>query len=453
MLATRLSYRPEARTWEFKAVFPRSTLTRFRNLIALRVLPPRPAFSGATPSGPRSRCPAALRSRRLCVPLLRCAGPLSHQSGIGERGRHTEAAGEAARKRRCGEAQDRDENTGPALDGTPMRLSVSAGTACRAVPAGGSSEPGRQPAIPVGDADPSHPPQMENVDVHREIALGVGVVVAVLAPGCGGGPTSVFRTMGVSPSTNLVNGSEIEVSVRGFGHGVKFFISECADASDAIASRTGCGPYWAAQPFGLTNSAGQGSRMFRVSSTAATKVNSPPAQPCSDQCVVVAVNDVSGGGFVYAPITFAQVAQVKGCRSSQLSASASQGSGAGGHEAVVVVLTNTSSTECTLSGYPTTAWFLGVDDSRLSATVTQEAAPTPVTVTLMPGEQASTTAWTDNPGVPSPSYCHPVTGSAVVVEVTSDATPLTATLDMTVCSTENDIGITPITAGMAESPM
>lgn len=146
-------------------------------------------------------------------------------------------------------------------------------------------------------------------------------------------------------------------------------------------------------------------------------------------------------------------AQAEGCLSSQLSASAYQGSGAGGHEAVVVVLTNTSSTTCTLHGYPITAWFIDADGTRLGAVVTQQVAPSPVTVTLTPRQRASTTVWTDNPGVPSPSYCNPVTASAVAVEATSDGIPLTAMVDIAVCSTNNDIGTTPITPGSGESPM
>ena len=145
------------------------------------------------------------------------------------------------------------------------------------------------------------------------------------------------------------------------------------------------------------------------------------------------------------------VATTGACSSSELSVSASQGSGAGGHEAVVVVFTNVSSTPCTLDGYPKTAWFVSTNGTRLEATVTQQVGTgVPiVTVTLAPGQKAATTVWTDNPQVPVPS-CGPVATSAVAVELSADTSPITAAIAISVCSYDN-IGTTPITAGTAET--
>lgn len=117
-----------------------------------------------------------------------------------------------------------------------------------------------------------------------------------------------------------------------------------------------------------------------------------------------------------------------------------------------MVFANILSQPCTLHGYPTTAWFAGPGDARLAATVTERAPSGPIpTVTLAPGERAATTVWTDDPGVPSSSYCNPVTANAVGVELPGDAAVLTAHVSISVCSTNNTIGTTPITSGTAES--
>ncbi|HMK99310.1 MAG TPA: DUF4232 domain-containing protein [Acidimicrobiales bacterium] len=142
------------------------------------------------------------------------------------------------------------------------------------------------------------------------------------------------------------------------------------------------------------------------------------------------------------------------CLASALSASASQGSGAGGHEAVVLVFTDTSSTSCTLQGYPTSAWFIA-NGTRLPATVTQqvEAPGAIVMVTLSPSQKAATTVWTDNTGVPPASYCDPVTTNQVAVQLPGTEGTVTAPVVLSVCSTNNNIGTTPITSGTTESPM
>jgi hypothetical protein len=145
---------------------------------------------------------------------------------------------------------------------------------------------------------------------------------------------------------------------------------------------------------------------------------------------------------------------VAACLASALSASATQGSGAGGQEAVVVVFTNTSSGTCSVQGYPTTAWFEGPGGVHLPATVTQEVASAPpATVTLAPGQKAATTVWTDDPAVPSASSCNPVAANAVTIGTSAATSALTEPIAITVCSTNNSIGTTAFTAGTAQSPM
>jgi len=91
------------------------------------------------------------------------------------------------------------------------------------------------------------------------------------------------------------------VSVTGFDSGGKFFISECASASDANSA--GCGRQLAAQPFGVANNIGSGSYTFTVSTSAGIKPYNKARSLCADQCVIVATVGI-GYGFAYAPIEF-----------------------------------------------------------------------------------------------------------------------------------------------------
>jgi len=104
------------------------------------------------------------------------------------------------------------------------------------------------------------------------------------------GITGRSPTVEVHPSIDLRNGEKVKVTVSGFGLDSKFFLSECASASDVNSG--GCGQQLALQPFGLTDMIGTGSYEFYVTKTAAAKTNqSLPSYSCSDTCVLV----VTGG--------------------------------------------------------------------------------------------------------------------------------------------------------------
>ncbi len=97
------------------------------------------------------------------------------------------------------------------------------------------------------------------------------------------------------------------VSVRGFRPGlpgVKFFLSECQ--SPVQVNSLGCGQQLAAQPFGLTDSNGDGSGSvsFTVQSSAATKALSSVLVGCAGTCVIVATTS-ENGEHGFAPISFA----------------------------------------------------------------------------------------------------------------------------------------------------
>ncbi len=138
------------------------------------------------------------------------------------------------------------------------------------------------------------------------------------------------------------------------------------------------------------------------------------------------------------------------CATGQLSITAYQGSGGGGQEAVVVVFHNRSTTTCQLIGYPT-AWFVNSSGTRISAVSINQAAPTPQPVTLAPGGQAATTVTTQNPSVPSASYCQPESASGIDVTPPGQTNSLYASTTITICTAHSNVTTTPITAGSSQN--
>jgi len=111
----------------------------------------------------------------------------------------------------------------------------------------------------------------------------------------------------ISPRIGLQDGQQVTIRVQGFRTGVpgiKFFLSECQ--SPLQVNPLGCGSQLAAQPFGLTDSNGDGSGSvsFTVQSSAATRPLSSVLVPCAGTCVIVATTGASGDD-AFAPIAIA----------------------------------------------------------------------------------------------------------------------------------------------------
>ncbi len=149
------------------------------------------------------------------------------------------------------------------------------------------------------------------------------LTVVMLATGCGGAsssPAVIHHTTStthhvllttekvtVSPRTGIRDGQQVRVSVQDFKPGeagIKFFLSECATPMQV--NHLGCGMQLALQPFGLTDSNGDGSGSvsFTVHSSAATQPLSSALVPCSGLCVIVATTGAQGD-YGFAPISFA----------------------------------------------------------------------------------------------------------------------------------------------------
>ena len=144
-------------------------------------------------------------------------------------------------------------------------------------------------------------------------------------------------------------------------------------------------------------------------------------------------------------------AAVSTCQISQLTANASPGSGAGGHLAIVVVFTNSSSSSCTIDGYPT-AWFVGADGSQLgSRSVDERGGPSWGAVSLSPGDHASTTVWYDSPAVPYPG-CPTTTAGGIRVFPPGQSASLIVTMPINICSRPYPtVGTTPMAPGSTET--
>ena len=156
------------------------------------------------------------------------------------------------------------------------------------------------------------------------MGVSAAVISAVfLARACGGGPSEpaairpttstttktvnlAIEKVTASPSMELQAGQQVTIRVQGFRLGVpgiKFFLSECQ--SPLQVSPLGCGNQLASQPFGLTDSNGDGSGSvsFSVQSSAATRPLSSALVPCAGTCVIVATTGANDN-YGFAPIAF-----------------------------------------------------------------------------------------------------------------------------------------------------
>jgi len=265
--------------------------------------------------------------------------------------------------------------------------------------------------------------------IRRVSALAGLALLAAIAAGCGVGTRAAaihhststttrhyveLQTIGVTvaPSAGLQDAQPVTVSVKGFPRDAKYFLSECQSPTEVDAA--GCGNQLALQPFGMTDDLGTGSRTFAVQSSASTGPYFRATQPCTGACVIVATAGINGA-FAFAPITFAPPAPAPPgthpCTNGQITVS-DNGGGAGlGHEDQVLVFTNDSRSECTLTGYPGVA---GLDASGAQASQATRTlggylggllagvTALPV-VALTPGQTASAIAeGTDNPLGPQP---------------------------------------------------
>ena len=298
---------------------------------------------------------------------------------------------------------------------------------------------------------------MSSSGMLRRVSALMGLaLLATVAAGCGVGTRSAaihhststttrhyveLETSGltVAPSAGLQDAQQLTVSVKGFPRDAKYFLSECLSPTEVNAA--GCGNQLAVQPFGTTDDFGTGSTTFTVQSSASTEPYIRTTQPCTGECVIVATAGINGA-FSFAPITFAPPAAAPPgthpCTNGQITVS-DNGGGAGlGHEDQLLVFTNDSRSECTLTGYPGVAGLdaLGAQAVQARRTLNGYLGGLLAGVTSFPvvslasGQTASAIAeGTDNPLGPEPCAHYPsllITPPGLIEQVLVDVTDLGA---------------------------
>jgi Domain of unknown function (DUF4232) len=125
-----------------------------------------------------------------------------------------------------------------------------------------------------------------------------------------------------------------------------------------------------------------------------------------------------------------------GCSSSALSAQVdvAQGGAAAGSTYVPIDFTNTSSSACTMDGYPGVSFVRSPSGAQLGNPATRNPAGGPAMVTLSPGGVAHAILKVAAAGDYSQSACTPVTAHWLKIFPPNQATAIYAHYDVQACS-------------------
>jgi hypothetical protein len=125
-----------------------------------------------------------------------------------------------------------------------------------------------------------------------------------------------------------------------------------------------------------------------------------------------------------------------GCATSVLKAvvNTSQGGGAAGSVYYPIDFTNTSSSTCTLYGYPGVSFTSGRGGSQIGRPASRNPAGPPVTVTLTPGGVAHATVQVAQAGNYAKSACKPVTAHWLKIFPPNQTAPLYVRFTTQACS-------------------
>jgi hypothetical protein len=157
------------------------------------------------------------------------------------------------------------------------------------------------------------------------------------------------------------------------------------------------------------------------------------------------------GAFTAPEITSSDASTI--CTSSQLTPTASQGSGAASHMGIVVALRN-GGTQCSLDGYPT-AWFVDAAGHRLGDVSVHQGGSTGSSVLLPYGGLASTTVWTADPGMVSGgsvgTSCQPERAAGIDLTLPGQVAVVNAPIVLGICTTNPATPwTTPVVSGTQE---
>jgi hypothetical protein len=122
------------------------------------------------------------------------------------------------------------------------------------------------------------------------------------------------------------------------------------------------------------------------------------------------------------------------CPSSGLQASLGPSQGAAGTIYVLLILTNTSSSACTLYGYPGVSFVTGQGGSVIGAPARRNPVISDTLVTLQPGATASALLGVEDTGALTPSKCKPTTADWLQIYPPGDLGSLFVQYSSQVCS-------------------
>jgi hypothetical protein len=138
------------------------------------------------------------------------------------------------------------------------------------------------------------------------------------------------------------------------------------------------------------------------------------------------------------------------CPAGALQASVRPAAGAAGHDAVPLVLTNTGTAPCTVTGYPTVQLLATPDRTPIGPAAAHDAGPQPA-VLLAPGGRATATLSIARAGLYDPADCRPAPADALTVAApgsqAAQPVPLPAPVDACRSATVAQLSVTALAAG------
>ena len=136
-------------------------------------------------------------------------------------------------------------------------------------------------------------------------------------------------------------------------------------------------------------------------------------------------------------------AGVAGCATSglKIKVDTSQGGAAAGSTYVPINFTNTTSSTCTMFGYPGVSFVTSVPGSQLGRPAKRNPAIQATTVTLAPGAVAHATLQVAEAGNYDPSACKPVTAHWLRVYPPNQFNPIYTKYTVQVCSAKLPHGL------------
>jgi uncharacterized protein DUF4232 len=134
---------------------------------------------------------------------------------------------------------------------------------------------------------------------------------------------------------------------------------------------------------------------------------------------------------------------VAGCATAglKIKVDTSQGGAAAGSTYVPIDFTNTTSSTCTMFGYPGVSFVTGVPGSQIGRPAKRNPADQATTVTLAPGAVAHATLQVAEAGNYNPSDCKPVTAHWLKVYPPNQFNPIYTKYTAQVCSAKLPHGL------------